>query len=158
MNTRSPVTAITLTRVEGPIAACTTVTIDGRYTSSRLLTASMDPAYHGDPLRDRWTWAHELLTLWGRTAPRPGHGYDKVDVTVEWNNSSHWGLRFDLQQYGRDSSGHNLRQAYRHALTTYSGRARPQHMTTAQYSHFISEVVGETNMDRAAAILDTCDI
>ena len=155
---KSPVTAITLHRLEGPKADCGIITIDEKYTTSHFLTASLDAAYHCDPKEDRWTWAHELLTRWGRSAPMPGRGYDKTDAHVEWNNGHHWRMRFDLQQHGRDSSGHNLKQALRHALTFYSGRHKPAHMTTEQYHHFIEEVVGDRNMDRAAAILDTCDL
>jgi hypothetical protein len=64
-----------------------------------------------------WSDANMLLRYWAVTAPKPGWGYHKVDVTIEFEDGCRYKGRFDLMS--EHSFGSSLLQE--HIRITASG-------------------------------------
>jgi hypothetical protein len=94
-----PVKSITLTRAEGPTEDCGTITVAS------------------------WAAATAALRKWAATAPGPGDGYDKCDVTIEWADGERITERYDLVSL--DIKTPNLASWFRRLVTFAAGLAKP---------------------------------
>lgn len=101
---KSPVTKITLTRVEGPNPLPSPAII------TEGLVSNTKDNYKWGLSGSIWDLAHLTFQRWGHTAPFPSQGYDKCDFEVEWQDGTTYKGRYDLQATGRDDAGDTLSQ------------------------------------------------
>lgn len=107
---RSQVASISLTRIEGaPVAGI----IERVSTFGR---------------------ADTVLRRWSESVARDG-GYDKCEVSVEWENGATYHGRYDLVNW-RDAQP-DLARHIRELAYFYTGRRAPAHMTLAVYGAFL---------------------
>ena len=93
IKTKVAVKEIVLDRAEGPSDLCFKVTVK--------------------------TWHDAMWTLmkWSKTAPDEGHGYDKVDFIVTWEDGEVYEGRYDMNKEGEDGhKGHDLDHHIRHGV------------------------------------------
>lgn len=112
--------SIVLHRAEGPTTDCGEVTVDSFFA------------------------AQTQLRRWSRTAPKGG-GYDKVDVLIEWQDGSQYGLRYDMVRDCIDRDGRTLAldDEVRACLRFRAGRWCPPHMTQKKYQDYLAETNGD---------------
>ena len=97
------VVEIILERAEGPIHECGNKVVCGN-----------------------WAHAQTELRLMSFTAPEPGHGYDKVDFKVVWDDCETYEGRYDLQNTGLNDSGERLQEQVRNMLLFWSNQRQPE--------------------------------
>ena len=120
----TPIKSITITRAEGPTEDCKTITVPS------------------------WDAATATLREWARTAPGPGDGYDKCDVTIEWQDGELFTDRYDL--VGLDVKTPNLASWFRRLVTIASGHERPSHWTEQVYKTILARNPKLTDWAKAA--------
>lgn len=103
---------ITLTRAEGPVAECGTIVV-GSYAD-----------------------ADAVIAKWTKTAPEDGEGYDKVMVSVEWDDGENWSYRLDLSTGFAESFHYNLKSR----LSVYAGKKCPAHLSPEKYTSMLSDI------------------
>lgn len=107
---RSPVTTISLARIEGAAPS-----------AIREMARS-------------WTQADAVLLRWSDTVARDS-GYDKCEFVVEWANGATYQGRLDLLNW-RDAAP-DLAKHVRELAYFYTGRQVPRHMTPPVYGAFL---------------------
>jgi hypothetical protein len=120
----TPIKSITLTRAEGSIEDCKTVTVAN------------------------WDTATATLREWAKTAPGPGDGYDKCDVTIEWLDGEKFTDRYDLVRL--DVKTPNLASWFRRLVTFAAGREKPSHWTEQTYRAVLARNPQLTDWAKAA--------
>ena len=95
--------------------------------------------------------ADAILRRWSKTAPEEGHGYNKVDFKITWQDGESYVGRYDLQR--EDATKKNLiGEHVQQFLTFHAGYWRPSHMTPEQYTTYLERVgFGEGSENRAMA-------
>lgn len=95
--------------------------------------------------------ADAILRRWSRTAPEKGHGYNKVDFKITWQDGESYLGRYDLEQ--EDGTKKNLIGEHaQQFLTFHAGYWCPSHMTKEQYQAYLEQTgFGEDSENRAMA-------
>jgi hypothetical protein len=122
---------ITIDRAEGPTALCGTKTVT------------------------TWDDAQHIIFVNAQTAPETG-GYDKHDVTIEWENGSTFKFRLDVQGPNSEHGVTSLVDELNQMARCYSGRHKPSHLSDAQYKTILS--YGRPNPAFYCDLLDNYDL
>lgn len=93
--------------------------------------------------------ADAQLALWAHTAPKKGHGYNKVDFKIEWADGETYQGRYDLSK--DDEIRHNLLGSHiQHYLNFHAGLFCPESMSRGDYERYLNQVgCGEGSQNRA---------
>jgi len=134
---KSAISMIELTRAEGPIKECGKEMAFGSETDPGIV----------------WVRANHTLAKWGHTAPEDGHGYDKCDVIVYWENGETFKTRFDLVRGGTTHGGMTLKQSVSQVIRLYAGQWCPEHLKP-HYKHLLARNPDFTTAMRR--IYETC--
>jgi len=98
------VKSVKVERAEGPTEECVPHTFEGP---------------------DAMEEAQTQMTLWSKTAPGKGHGYDKCDFVVTFEDGETYEGRYDLQDTGLNDSGDTISYQMHHFLGFMAGSYRP---------------------------------
>lgn len=149
MTTKIQATTITLTRAEGMIHECMTLTVSATDVRNEL----GDRVGDFIATTDVWRRANAVLAAWSRTAPRSG-GYDKCDFRVTYADGDTYDGRYDLKAIAADGYPSIERHMFRHCECS-SGRQKPAHATREQWDAYLRDVLGDKGMREYASFLDT---
>jgi len=119
-----PVKSITLTRAEGVVEDCVTVTVPS------------------------WDAATSTLRKWAETAPDAGDGYHKCDYVIEWQDGEQFEGRYDLVHIRVKTP--NFASFFRRFMACASGREKPSHWTEQTYKAVLSRNPAMTDWAKAA--------
>ena len=107
---------ITIERAEGPTSLC------------------------GTKIAKTWEDAQHIINVNSQTAPKD-YGYDKHDVTIEWEDGNKYKFRLDVYNSEQGEGLTSLVNEMNQGAEFYSGRHKPEHWTDSQYKHFLDEYV-----------------
>jgi hypothetical protein len=145
-------TTIALTRAEGRHEDCVTVTV----TSSGVVNAAGRPVGRYVDGANVWRRADAVLAAWSHSAPRTSR-YHKCDFVVTYADGETYQGRYDLVRMCVDGYPSIERHMLSHCGMS-SGRAKPAHLTQAQWDGYLSEIVGVEHQAEYARFLDTYQI
>jgi hypothetical protein len=151
---------VALNRAEGPSAECRAIV----YYVGQKPQAFEDERHFNDAgyveCKDSKAVYDAVLNqffVWGRSAPKPGNGYDKCDFEVGWENGQVYDGRFDIQEGGRDGD-QSFWVSLKWRLEFYSLRRRPSHFKDAHWKHFCEQMKEDGGDEYCGRILDECQL
>jgi len=90
-----------------------------------------------------WAEADNILRNWARTAPQPGHGYDKCDFKITYADGDTYEGRYDLKFHDQ-TFPELLAWHIRQHCEFYAGTRRPDWMTEDKYQDVLASYEEET--------------
>jgi hypothetical protein len=128
-----PVKRITIERAEGPSNLC----VEVAFTS--------------------WNEASHWMYGQSHTFPKTG-GYDKHDLTVEWQDGTTIGCRLDAKHIDCEHNELDVAERIWQCVSFYSGIRKPSRMTDEQYKAYVALKKPEGWVELCKKVAETCDI
>lgn len=100
----------------------------------------------GRATADSFREANQILRTAATTAPQPGHGYNKVDFKVVWEDREEYKGRYDLTY--DDTVRANIGEHIRDFLRLMGGTRRPNHFSKEDYEIFLENQEYMTKVPR----------
>ena len=137
MKAKINVKQVTVTRAEGPCELCVTKIVGSIPAANDIL-------------------AHNSLT-------GPERGYDKHDVTVEWEDGQTYEARIDVEHVdngGAERIGKHIKDFLRFSNGLLEAHEVPSHLTMEDYQRYVRISIADKPERRANAIefLETYDL